>query len=245
MPAESRSLAGTVVAVTGASSGIGRAAARLLVEAGARVALTARREQRLVDLQNELGSDSVVWVAGDIADAETNTRLVAAALEKFGRLDSFVASAGVGAYGGVADGSDDDMQSMIDTNFTGTVWGVRAAVPALVSGGGGGDIVIVSSVAGIRGGADEAVYAGTKAAQLVFAGAVDRELRDSGIRVTSICPAAVSTEFAIGRGRTEGDAWLDKVLTPEDVAGSIVYTLQQPRRIRTTQVTMWSAAQGS
>lgn len=243
MPAESRSLAGTVVAVTGASSGIGRAAARLLVEAGARVALTARREERLVELQNELGSDSVVWVAGDIADAETNTRLVAVAVEKFGRLDSFVASAGVGAYGGVADGSDDEMQSMIDTNFTGTVWGVRAAVPALLSGGG--DIVIVSSVAGIRGGADEAVYAGTKAAQLVFAGAVDRELRESGIRVTSICPAAVSTEFAIGRGRTEGDAWLDKVLTPEDVAASIVYTLQQPRRVRTTQVTMWSAAQGS
>jgi NADP-dependent 3-hydroxy acid dehydrogenase YdfG len=244
MPAESRSLAGTVVAVTGASSGIGRAAARLLVEAGARVALTARREERLAELQNELGSDSVVWVAGDIADAETNTRLVAAALEKFGRLDSFVASAGVGAYGGVVDGSDDEMQSMIDTNFTGTVWGVRAAVPALLSGGGG-DIVIVSSVAGIRGGADEAIYAGTKAAQLVFAGAVDRELRESGIRVTSICPAAVSTEFAIGHGRTEGDAWLDKVLTPDDVAASIVYTLQQPRRVRTTQVTMWSAAQGS
>lgn len=244
MPAESRSLAGTVVAVTGASSGIGRAAARLLVEAGARVALTARREERLVELQNELGSDSVVWVAGDIADAETNTRLVAAAVETFGRLDSFVASAGVGAYGGIVDGSDDDMQSMIDTNYTGTVWGVRAAVPALLSGGGG-DIVIVSSVAGIRGGSDEAVYAGTKAAQLVFAGAVDRELRESGIRVTSICPAAVSTEFAIGHGRTEGDAWLDKVLTPEDVADSIVYTLQQPRRVRTTQVTMWSAAQGS
>lgn len=244
MPAESRSLAGTVVAVTGASSGIGRAAARLLVEVGARVALTARREERLVELQNELGADSVAWVAGDIADAETNMRLVAAAVEKFGRLDSFVASAGVGAYGGVVDGSDDEMQSMIDTNFTGTVWGVRAAVPALLSGGGG-DIVIVSSVAGIRGGADEAIYAGTKAAQLVFAGAVDRELRESGIRVTSICPAAVSTEFAIGRGRTEGDAWLDKVLTPDDVAASIVYTLQQPRRVRTTQVTMWSAAQGS
>lgn len=244
MSAESRSLAGTVVAVTGASSGIGRAAARLLVEAGARVALTARREERLAELQEELGADSVVWVAGDIADVDTNTRLVAAALANFGRLDSFIASAGVGMYGGVVDGSDGDMQGMIDTNFTGTLWGVRAAVPALLSGGGG-DIVIVSSVAGIRGGADEAVYAGTKAAQLVFAGAVDRELRESGIRVTTICPAAVSTEFAIGHGRTEGDAWLDKVLTPEDVAGSIVYTLQQPRRVRTTQVTMWSAAQGS
>jgi 3-oxoacyl-[acyl-carrier protein] reductase len=147
-------------------------------------------------------------------------------------------------YGGIIDGSDEEMREMIDTNFTGTVWGVRAAVPALLAGGGG-DIVIVSSVAGLRGGADEAVYAGTKGAQVIFAGAIDRELRESGIRVTTICPAAVSTEFAFGHGRTEGDDWLDEVLTPEDVAGSIVQTLQQPRRVRTTQVTMWSAAQAS
>ena len=244
MPAETRSLEGTVVAVTGASAGIGRATARLLVEAGAKVAITARREQRLVELESELGADSVVWVTGDIADPDTSARLVEAALTKFGRLDSLVASAGIGMYGDVVDGSDDDMKLMIDTNFTGTVWGVRSVVPTFRSAGGG-DIVIVSSVAGIRGGADEAVYAGTKGAQLIFAGAVDRELRESGIRVTTLCPAAVSTEFAIGHGRTEGDAWLDDVLTPEDVAGSILFTLQQPRRVRTTQVTMWSAAQAS
>ncbi len=244
MPAEIRSLAGTVVAVTGASAGIGRATARLLVEAGAKVAITARREERLTELEAELGSDSVVWVAGDIADATTNTRLVEAALEKFGRLDSLVASAGIGIYGGIIDGTDQEMQTMIDTNFTGTVWGVRSVVPTFLQAGGG-DIVIVTSVAGIRGGADEAVYAGTKAAQLIFAGAIDRELRESGIRVTSLCPAAVSTEFAIGKGRTAGDAWLDDVLTSEDVAGSILFTLQQPRRVRTTQLTMWSAAQAT
>lgn len=244
MPAETRSLSGTVIAITGATSGIGRAAARQLVDAGARVALTGRRADRLAELEAELGSESVVTVAGDISDAATNVALVDAALAKFGRLDSFIASAGIGMYGGIIDGSDEEMREMIDTNFTGTVWGVRAAVPALLAGGGG-DIVIVSSVAGLRGGADEAVYAGTKGAQVIFAGAIDRELRESGIRVTTICPAAVSTEFAFGHGRTEGDDWLDEVLTPEDVAGSIVQTLQQPRRVRTTQVTMWSAAQAS
>jgi NADP-dependent 3-hydroxy acid dehydrogenase YdfG len=244
VPAETRSLSGTVIAITGATSGIGRAAARQLVDAGARVALTGRRADRLAELEAELGSESVVTVAGDISDAATNVALVDAALAKFGRLDSFIASAGIGMYGGIIDGSDEEMREMIDTNFTGTVWGVRAAVPALLAGGGG-DIVIVSSVAGLRGGADEAVYAGTKGAQVIFAGAIDRELRESGIRVTTICPAAVSTEFAFGHGRTEGDDWLDEVLTPEDVAGSIVQTLQQPRRVRTTQVTMWSAAQAS
>ena len=243
MSAETRSLSGTVVAITGASSGIGREVARQLVAGGARVALTARREERLAELETELGSDSVVWVAGDIADPATSNALVQAATEKFGSLDSLVASAGIGAYGGVLDGSDDDMRQMIDTNFTGTVWSVRAAVPAML--GTGGDIVIVSSVAGIRGGADEAVYAGTKGAQVIFAGAIDRELRESGIRVTTVCPAAVSTEFAIGRGRTEGAAWLDDVLMPADVALSIVQALQQPRRVRTSQIAMWSAAQGS
>ncbi len=244
MPAETRSLSATVVAITGATSGIGRALARQLVDAGARVALTGRRTERLEQLETELGSDSVVWVAGDISDPATNTALVEAAVARFGRLDSFVASAGIGMYGGILDGTDDDMREMIDTNFTGTVWGVRAAVPQLLAGGGG-DIVIVSSVAGLRGGDDEAVYAGTKGAQVIFAGAIDRELRESGIRVTTICPAAVSTEFAFGHGRSEGEAWLDEVLTPEDVAGSIVHTLQQPRRVRTTQVTLWSAAQAS
>jgi 3-oxoacyl-[acyl-carrier protein] reductase len=244
MSNETRSLSGTVVAVTGASSGIGRATARALVEAGARVAITARRADRLADLQTELGAENVVWVAGDIAEVDTNNALVAAAVAKFGTLDSLVASAGQGNYGGVLEMSDDEVSGMIDTNFTGTVWGVRAAVPELLKAGGG-DIVIVSSVAGIRGGADEAVYAGTKAAQLIFAGALDRELREKNIRVTTLCPAAVNTEFAIGLGREEGAAWLDDVIQPEDVAAQIVFALQQPRRIRSGIWSLWSAAQAS
>ena len=86
---------------------------------------------------------------------------------------------------------------------------------------------------------------GTKAAQVVFAGAVDRELRERGVRVTSICPAAVKTEFALGKGRTEGDPALDVVMQPEDVAAAVVFTLEQPRRLRTTQWSLWSAAEGS
>ena len=96
-------------------------------------------------------------------------------------------------------------------------------------------MVIVSSVAGLRGGPWEAVYAGTKHAQIGLAGSLDRELREAGIRVTAICPAAVSTEFAIGTGRNEGDAWLEDVLTAEDVAAAIVARLAQPRRLRTQQ----------
>ena len=244
MDHEIRSLAGTVIAITGASSGIGRATARELVRLGAKVAVTARRADRLNELENELGQDNVVSVAGDVSLAQTNLDLVDAAVSRFGRFDSLVAAAGSGLYGGVLDNSDDELSEMVDANFIGTVWGVRAAVPRLREAGGG-DIVIISSVAGIRGGANEAVYAGTKAAQLVFAGALDREVREQGIRVTSICPAAVKTEFAIGHGRSDGDAWLEDVMMPEDVAAAVVTTLQQPRRLRTTVWAMWSAAEGS
>jgi NADP-dependent 3-hydroxy acid dehydrogenase YdfG len=241
---ETRSLDGTVVAITGATSGIGRAAARQLVERGARVAITGRRADRLDELVAELGADSALAVPGDIANPSTSNRLVEAAIERWGRLDSLVASAGSGLYGGISENTDDELAAMMDANFAGTVWSVRAAIDPMVEAHGG-DIVVISSVAGIRGGANEAVYAGTKAAQLVFAGAVDREVREKGVRVTTICPAAVKTEFAMGHGRTEGDAWLDDVMMPEDVAAAVVTTLEQPRRLRTTVWAMWSAAEAS
>jgi 3-oxoacyl-[acyl-carrier protein] reductase len=110
---------------------------------------------------------------------------------------------------------------------------------------GGGDIVVIASVAGLRGGGNEAVYAATKFAQVGLAGAVDREVREEGIRITTICPAAVATEFAIGRGRTEGDPWLNGVLDADDVAAAIVTVLSQPRRMRTQIWTLWSMVEGS
>jgi len=105
--------------------------------------------------------------------------------------------------------------------------------------------VIVASVAGLRGGGDEAVYAGTKFAQVGLAGALDRELRERGVRVTAVCPAGVETEFAIGAGRTAGDPALADYLRPEDVAYAITTVLAQPRRVRTTLWSLWSMGQQS
>ena len=245
MAAETRSLSGSVVAITGASSGIGRAAARLLVEAGANVVLGARRADRLDELVAELGAENALGVSGDVRSAEDQNALVAAAVERFGRLDSVVANAGIGIYGGITDASDEAVRSMLETNLDGTVWTVRAAVRQFREAGQGGDVVIVSSVAGLRGGADEAVYASTKFGQVGLGGSLDREVRAEGIRVSTICPAGVKTEFAIGEGRTEGDPALDDYLLPEDVAFAIVTVLQQPRRLRTTLWAMWSMNQGS
>lgn len=244
MPAETRSLTDTVVAITGASAGIGNAAARLLVEEGAKVVVGARRKERLDALEEELGAENVVSVTMDVRSPDDNRRLVDVAVERLGRLDTIVPNAGIGLYGGILDHDDEHVAEMMETNYAGTVWSVRAAVPRLKEGGGG-DVVIVSSVAGLRGGADEAVYAGTKFAQVGLAGALDRELREHGIRVTAVCPAGVHTEFAIGTGRTQDSPELETYLRPEDVAHAIVQVLRQPRRVRTTLWAMWSMGQQS
>jgi len=245
MPTETRSLHGTVVAITGATSGIGAATARLLVEAGAKVAIGGRRQERLDALVAELGADCALGVVCDVSRPADNARLVAAAVDRWGRLDSVVPNAGIGLYGGILDHSDEQVAEMMDTNVAGTVWTIRAALPEMLRTTGGGDVVIVASVAGFRSGADEAVYAGTKFAQVGLAGGLDRELREKGVRVTAVCPAAVETEFAIGAGRTAGDPAMDDYLRPQDVAFAIVTVLQQPRRVRTTQWAMWSMGQQS
>ena len=243
--ATTRSLEGTVIAITGASAGIGAASAYDLVAAGARVAVSARREDRLAKIVSDLGEDNVVPVVGDVRDPKLNDALVKAAVDKWGRLDTMVANAGIGAYGGILDLDDAALTEMVETNYLGTVWSVRSAVKQFRSQGDGGDLIIVSSVAGFRGGADEAVYAGTKHAQVGLAGSLDRELRAEGTRVTLICPAGTATEFAIGAGRTAGSPELDEYLRPEDVAHAIRAVLEQPRSVRTTVWQLWSMRQQS
>ncbi len=243
--AATRSVEGTVAVITGASAGIGAATARALVDAKARVVLGARREERLVALVEELGEASAVAVPGDVRTPEYNDALVAAAVERWGRLDTVVANAGIGAYGGILDLDDALVREMVETNYLATVWTVRSGVRRFRAHGEGGDIVIVSSVAGFRGGADEAVYAGTKFAQVGLGGSLDRELRAEGVRVTLICPAGTATEFAIGAGREEGSPELDAYLRPEDVAHAVRVVLEQPRSVRTTVWQLWSSQQQS
>ena len=237
------SLKDAVAVITGASAGIGRATARELVGAGARVVVGARRRERLDALEAEF-PDQVAAVSMDVRSADDSRRLVLTAIARFGRLDILVANAGIGMYGGILDHTDEALTTMLDTNIAGTVWPIRAALPLMLEHGRG-DLVLVASVAGCRGGADEAVYAATKFAQVGLAGALDRELREKGIRVTTIGPAGTATEFAIGAGRTQDMPELRTYLRPEDIAFAIRTVLEQPRRLRTQYWTMWSMAQGS
>ncbi|WP_030526994.1 SDR family oxidoreductase [Phycicoccus jejuensis] len=245
MPAPSRDLTGTVVAVTGAGGGIGGATVRLAVEAGARVVAGDLRPEGLDRLVEELGSDHVVPVVGDVRHEETADRLVAAGVEAWGRVDSVVANAAVGFYGGVLDQSADEVELMVDVTLKGTIWTTRAAVRQFRAQGDGGDLVVLASVAGLLiGGGKEAVYAATKGAQVNLGYALDRELRGEGIRTTVIAPAGVNTPFAAADGRFgDGDPSQGPFMEPADIGGAVVHVLQQPRRMRTELWTMWSLAE--
>ncbi len=233
---EARMSENKVVAITGATSGVGAATARALAADGAQVAVGSRRKERLDALVSELGAANAVAVEMDVRDPQASRRLIDAALDRFGRLDALVVSAGIGAYGGIMDLTDDKLAEMMDTNVAGTVWPIRAAVPALLDAGGG-DIVIIASVAGLRGAGDEAVYAATKFAQVGLAGGLDRELRAKGIRVSVIAPGGIATEFAMGAGRTPDMPGLADMLRAEDVAEAVVTILHQPKTMRTL---VWS-----
>ncbi len=245
MPAPVRSLEGTVVVVTGAGGGIGGQTVRQAVEAGARVVAGDVRAEALAPLVDELGDDRVASVVGDVRDEATADALVAGGVAAFGRVDSVVANAAVGFYGGLLDMSPEQISLMVDVNVKGTVWLARAAVRQFRAQGDGGDIVILGSVAGLLiGGGKEAVYAATKGAQINLGYALDRELRTEGIRTTVIAPAGVNTAFAAADGRFgDGDPASGHFMEPGDIAGAVLHTLQQPRRMRTELWTMWSLAE--
>ncbi|MGG5259222.1 SDR family oxidoreductase [Phycicoccus avicenniae] len=245
MPAPSRDLTDTVVVVTGAGGGIGGATVALALEAGARVVAGDLRADALGGLSEQWGPDRVVTVLGDVRQEATSDALVAAGVEAFGRVDSVVANAAVGFYGGLLDYSSEQVELMVDVTLKGTIWLARAAVRQFRQQGDGGDIVVIGSVAGLLiGGGKEAVYAATKGAQVNLGYAMDRELRAEGIRTTVIAPAGVNTAFAAADGRFgDGDPSSGPFMEPADIAGAVVHTLQQPRRMRTELWTMWSLAE--
>jgi NADP-dependent 3-hydroxy acid dehydrogenase YdfG len=217
-------LQGKVALVTGASTGIGAAVARALHEAGAAVGTLSRRG-------DDLGLERALGLACDVRDRIAVTAAAEEVVERFGRLDVVVANAGVGAYGSFLELDPERLEAMIDVNLKGTINTAAATLPHLIAAGGG-DFVSLASVAGLRAFPGEAVYNASKFGQLGFTRALDHELRERGVRATCICPGGVKTGFAIGAGREEGDPELEGLLTAEEVADVVLFTVTRPRRMR-------------
>jgi len=237
-------LAGKVVIISGASSGIGQASARSLAREGARLVLSARRRERLDALIEEiraLGSDAIA-VAGDARDEATALDAVSAARKTFGSIDILINNVGVGNYKPLTDTSLDDYVEMMDVNVRSTFLFTRHVVPVMIAQGGG-LVLMISSMAGVYGFPGEAVYCATKFAQVGFAQGLDKELRPHGIKVGTICPGGVKTEFAIGKGRTDASVRESQMLEADDVAAAVLFACTQPAGSRVIQVQMRTMAE--
>jgi NADP-dependent 3-hydroxy acid dehydrogenase YdfG len=238
-------LAGKTAVVTGASSGIGEATARLLTGEGCNVVLAARREDRLKSLAAELGEGALA-APTDVTDPAACAALVARTVERFGSLEILVNNAGLGLYGSIPEGDPDDWRRMFDVNVLGVLYSTRAAVRHMLARGTG-DIVFVSSLAGRRvPRADGTVYAATKHAVTAIAEGLRMDVHEKGIRVINVEPGLVRTEFPESSYPDAEEYYAEKEYTPleaEDVAAAVVYALEQPPRVSVNEIMVRSTEQ--
>ncbi|MGB7338329.1 MAG: SDR family oxidoreductase [Phototrophicaceae bacterium] len=225
--------------ITGASRGIGRAAAVALAKVGVNVAVTARNADQLAEVVAEceaLGVKAVAYPA-DATNADAVFALRDAFMEDFGKIDILVNNAGVAKYAMLHETSVEDYEWMMDTNVKSTFLFSRAFVPSMVDQKSG-SVIFVSSQAGVGGFPNEAVYCATKHAQVGFAHAIDGEVRPHGVKVSIIAPGGVRTTFAIGTGRTEGMEALDGMSEAGTVADAIVFAAQADPKSRMLMIGM-------
>jgi short-subunit dehydrogenase len=231
-----RKIKGSVVVITGASSGIGRATALEFAKRGASLVLAARRSDPLETLvvECEAAGGQAHAVPTDVADAAQVEALAAAAVERFGRIDIWVNDAAVAYFGRFDETPIEVVDRTIDTNLRGVMNGVRAALPRLREAGGG-VIINVGSALSKSGAPYLSVYSATKFAVAGFAEGIRQELilsGDTNIKVSTILPAAVDTPFYQHAGNYTGrqPKPLNPVYAPETVARAIVSCAEKPKR---------------
>ncbi|MGJ0505281.1 MAG: SDR family oxidoreductase [Methylocystis sp.] len=240
---------GKVVAITGASSGIGEATARDLAAHGAAVALGARRVERLEAIANELaaGGAKALAIALDVTKKADVDAFIAGAVQAFGRLDVLINNAGVMSIAPMSERRTDEWDRMIDINIKGLLYGVAAVLP-IFEKQGSGHFINISSVAGIKvfspGGT---VYSGTKFAVAAISEGLRHEVGGK-IRTTTIMPGAVATEL-IGAGTSHKgsleflEPLANQAIPAESIARAIRYAIEQPADVDVNQIVVRPTAQ--
>ncbi|WP_328564397.1 SDR family oxidoreductase [Streptomyces coelicoflavus] len=239
---------GKVVAITGASGGIGEATALLLAERGAKVVLGARRPERLEDLALRIGKNGgeAAWVRTDVTRREDLAALVALARERFGRLDVLVSNAGVGPISPLDELRVADWERMIDVNLKGVLYGIAEALPVFREQGSGHFVNIVST-AGLRISPLMSVYAGTKNAVRTVSEGLRQEAGDS-LRVTVVSPGFVRTDFADAipdpGARAQTLDTRDRIaIPPQAVARAVAFAVEQPDGVDVGDIVVRPTAQ--
>lgn len=237
------SLIGKVALVTGASSGIGEAAALALAAAGVSVAISGRRRERLAALADRiaaLGGTALVS-PGDVSIEDEATRSVEDTVSQLGRIDILINSAGVNEAGGVEALSLDKWRKVIDINLMGTLYTCAAAFPHMRAQGGG-DIINISSTSGRRSSAAFAAYSTSKFGLTGFTESLRQEGGGLGIRVAIVEPGATETEIASSISDPKWSAAIqqhvskDGAMKASDIADAIMFILQLPPRANVSQI---------
>ena len=215
-----------VVIISGASRGIGRATALLLAQNGAKVVATARNADELKSLETA-GNGNIVSVPGDVANEADMAAVVQTALDTFGHLDIVINNAGYGIFKNVDEISLDEWDSVMSTNVKGTFVLTKAALPTLKAQGSGHIVVVASDVAK-RTFAGGSLYTASKYAQEAFMGALRKEVRPLGIKVTGVYSGLVDSHFhAKGHGHETSKGWLQE----SDMAESMLFILSRPAHV--------------
>ena len=232
------SLRGKTVLVTGASSGIGRAAAVELARRGANLVIAARRAGLLEEVAAECRALGVTCTpaAADVTNREDCAKLIAAAP----RIDILVNNAGFAVFDAIETAGPDDLEAMMGTNYFGAVWCTQAVLPQMLARGEG-TIVNVASIAGIMGYARMGGYCATKAAVIGFTEALRDEVIGRGVRVALVCPGTTNTDFFVKaeRGKMPGASRLILAVKPERVARVVADSAEDGKFRR---IVPWTAA---
>jgi len=238
----SNNIEGKVIVITGASSGLGEASARLLASQGACVVLGARRVDRIQSLATELtgGGGNAIAVATDVTDCEQVGRFVDAAVQAYGRIDVMINNAGLMPQAPLERLRIDEWDRMVDVNIKGVLYGIAAALPHMQRQKAG-HIINVSSVAGHKVGPGYAVYAATKHAVRALSEGLRQEVKPYNIRTTVISPGAVATELP--NSVTDPDAaerirtfYAEVAIPAESFARAAAFAISQPDAVDVNEI---------
>lgn len=229
-----------VIVVTGASSGIGAAAAIKAAELGAKVMLSARREERLRVIVDSLPNVDTSYFVADVTDKDQMQDLIDHTTQKYGRVDVLFNNAGIMPQAPLRDAHFDEWEQTVDININGLLNGIAAALPVMKEQGAG-HIVVTSSEAGIHSFAGGAVYSGAKSAVRSIMEALQQEEGENNIRTTTISPGTVNTELHNTISDPSRRDWTLEIqkeigLTSEDVADAFIYAISTSERVNVNEI---------
>ncbi|WP_298364890.1 3-ketoacyl-ACP reductase [uncultured Lutibacter sp.] len=225
--------------ITGGSRGLGRATALAFAKEGIDVAITGRNEEKLKETTEEikaLGVNAVyeVFDVGNYEEVKTGIKNI---ISNLGGVDILINNAGIAAFGPFGEMEVSVFESMIQVNVLGMYYVTKEVLPYILENNQG-DIINVSSTAGLNGNANLTAYSASKFAVIGFSESLMKEVRKNNVRVTTLTPSTIATDMTLDLGITDGNP--EKVLQPEDFAELIVAGLKLPRRAMLANASLWS-----